>query len=158
MRLSATLVNATLAYRLHLTNGGDQPMTDLAVSGDMIAAHASRPVDEQLGTAGGAALPPLHRVETLAPGQSVTLTGDIRLPLAAIRPIRRGDAALFVPLARIEAHGQAIDGSTISTRGTFLVGQEPDAGSERLQPFRLDLGPRVYAHVGQRLLAAAPAL
>lgn len=152
-RMSATLVNTTLSYRLAVTNRGAQPLNDVRIAGDMIAAHASRPASEQLGP-GEAALPELHRIATLAPGESVTLAGDIRLPLVSITPIRRGDAALFVPLARLRAHGQDPTGATIEGGGTFLVGQEPGA-SKRLQPFRLDLGPRNYSRLGQQLLPAA---
>jgi hypothetical protein len=152
-RMSATLVNTTLSYRLAVTNRGAEPLHDVRIAGDMIGAHASRSASEQLGMA-GAALPELHRIATLAPGESVTLGGDIRLPLVSITPIRRGDAALFVPLARLRGHAQDPTGATIEGSGTFLVGQEPGA-SKRLQPFRLDLGPRNYSNLGQQLLPAA---
>ena len=152
-RMSATLVNTTLSYRLAVTNRGTHPLHDVRIAGDMISAHASRSASELLG-AGAATLPELHRIATLAPGESVTLGGDIRLPLVSITPIRRGDAALFVPLARLRAHGLDPAGSTIAGGGTFLVGQEPGA-SKRLQPFRLDLGPRNYSRLGQQLLPAA---
>jgi hypothetical protein len=152
-RMSATLVNTTLSYRLAVTNRGAQPLHDIRIAGDMISAHASRSASELLG-AGAAALPELHRIATLAPGESVTLGGDIRLPLVSITPIRRGDAALFVPLARLRGHGIDPAGATIESGGTFLVGQEPGA-SKRLQPFRLDLGPRNYSRLGQQLLPAA---
>ena len=152
-RMSATLVNTTLSYRLAVTNRGTQALHDVRIAGDMIAAHASRSATEQLGP-GEATLPELHRIATLAPGESVTLGGDIRLPLVSITPIRRGDAALFVPLARLRAHGLDPAGATIEGGGTFLVGQEPGA-SKRLQPFRLDLGPRNYSRLGQQLLPAA---
>ncbi|MET0180538.1 MAG: hypothetical protein ABW194_08670 [Novosphingobium sp.] len=149
-RMSATLVNATLSYRLAVTNNGPVPLREVSVAGDMIGAHASRPAEELLGAA-GIELPPLHAVAALAPGESVELRGDIRLPLVAITPIRRGPAALFVPLARLRARGFAPDGAPVEGGGTFLVGQEPDANA-RLQPFRLDLGPRNYSQIGQQLL------
>ena len=152
-RMSATLVNTTLSYRLAVTNRGLEALHDIRIAGDMIAAHASRSATEQLGPA-EASLPELHRIATLAPGESVTLGGDIRLPLVSITPIRRGDAALFVPLARLRGHAQDPAGATVVGGGTFLVGQEPGA-SKRLQPFRLDLGPRNYSKLGQQLLPAA---
>lgn len=150
-RLSATLVNATLAYRLVAANEGAHPLSDIAIGGDMTSAHASRAVEEQLGLA-GPDLPPLHRIATLAPGESVTLGGEIRLPLRAIIPVRTGAAQLFVPLARFDAWASGPGGKAVRARGVFLVGQE-GTGSERLQPFRLDLGPRVYDRLGQRSLA-----
>ena len=152
-RMSATLVNTTLSYRLAVTNNGAEPLRDVGIAGDMIAAHASRPVEELLGPA-GAVLPELHRIASLAPGESVTLGGDIRLPLVAITPIRKGNAALFVPLARLRARATDGHGAAVEGGGTFLVGQPGAAANARLQPFRLDLGPRNYSRLGQQRLPA----
>jgi hypothetical protein len=152
-RMSATLMNTALSYRLSLTNRGAVAVRDVRVDGDMISAHASRPPGELFGPF-AAVLPELHRVPALAPGESVTLTGEIRLPLTAITPIRRGNAAFFVPLARLRARGLAPTGVSVEGGGTYLVGQEPGA-NRKLQPFRLDLGPRNYSKLGQHLLPAA---
>ena len=149
--MSASLINTTLSYRLAVSNHGAEPLSEVTVAGDMIAAHASRGSAELLAASG---LPELHRIATLAPGESVTLGGDIRLPLVSITPIRRGNAAFFVPLARLRARGRSPDGRIVEGGGTFLVGQEPGA-SKRLQPFRLDLGPRNYSRLSQQLLPAA---
>lgn len=150
-RMSATLVNATLAYRLSVANTGTVPLSGIAIGGDMISAHASRPVEEQLGH-DGTPLAPLHGIASLAPGESVTLGGDLRLPLSAILPIRRGDAALFVPLARFAVQASDPAGRAIGMRRAFLVGQSRSAAAGKLQPFRLDLGPRLYSDLGQRAL------
>jgi hypothetical protein len=152
-RLSATLMTTTLAYRLAVTNRGAATVRDVRVDGDMVAAHASRPPEQLFGPY-AAVLPELHRVSALAPGESVTLTGEIRLPLVAITPIRRGNAAFFVPLARLRARGVTRTGISAEGGGTYLVGQEPGA-NRKLQPFRLDLGPRNYSKLGQHLLSAA---
>ena len=150
-RMSATLFNATLAYRLVVTNTGASPLTGIEIGGDMISAHASRPAEEQLGT-DGAALAPLHGVARLGPGESVVLGGELRLPLSSILPIRRGDAHLFVPLARFLALALGPDGPPITLRRAFLVGQSRSKSADKLQPFRLDLGPRLYSELGQRAL------
>ena len=152
-RMSATLMNTTLSYHLSLTNRSAATVRDVRVDGDMISAHASRQPGELFGPF-AAVLPELHRVPALAPGESVTLTGEIRLPLTAITPIRRGNAAFFVPLARLRARGVARTGVSVEGGGTYLVGQEPGA-NRKLQPFRLDLGPRNYSKLGQHLLPAA---
>lgn len=152
VRMSATLVFATLSYRLTVTNTGGEAARDLVVSGDMVSAHASIPRQEMLGE-DGASLPILHRIALLEPGASEVLTGDIRLPLSAILPIQRGGQRLFVPIARVATVATAPTGA-ISTHQAFLVGQEPQANA-KLQPFRLDLGPRLYSQVGQRPVGAA---
>ncbi|OYX91222.1 MAG: hypothetical protein B7Y74_14975 [Novosphingobium sp. 35-62-5] len=138
VRMSASLVNATLVYRIVLTAKSD--MEQIAVRADMTAAHASRPADEQLG---GDDAPVLHQIAAMAAGETVVLTGELRLPLSAITPIRHGSAALFVPLVRIAVEGP------LRLRRAFVVGLDESANTLRLQPFRLDLGPRVYAQVGQ---------
>ncbi|NMN06282.1 MULTISPECIES: hypothetical protein [unclassified Novosphingobium] len=153
-RLSATLVNATLSCRLVLTNHGAAPLIDLALSGDMTSAHASRPMDEQLGLA-GPELPPLRLVEQLAPGESVTVAAEMRLPLSSILTIRAGAAQLFVPIVRASVWAtKADDGGAQHAHGAFLVGQPAAPGDQaaRLQPFRLDQGPRVFDALDQRAM------
>jgi hypothetical protein len=137
-RMNASLMATTLSYTIRLTNHSAEPLSALAVEGDMISAHASLPPERQI--AGSAQRLELrHALVTLAPGESAEFTGDFRLPLAAITPIRSGEAAYFVPLARLRVEVQ-----------TFVVGELPDAPGAALRPFRLDLGPRTYSRLGQR--------
>jgi hypothetical protein len=118
----------------------------------MIAAHASLPVARQLGLE-GAHLEMRHELASLAPGESATLSGEIRLPLAMITPIRSGAAAFFVPLARFRIEAARKGAETLSLVRTFVVGETPEQAGAALRPFRLDLGPRVYSRVGQREVA-----
>jgi hypothetical protein len=147
LRLSLTLMNATLAYRLELANHGAAPLTGLAIGADMIAAHASLSREEQLaGPRPGNGTAP-QRIERLEPGETRVVEGEFRLPFPQIVPIRQGDAALLLPLARFRVEA---DGSAPLVR-TFVVGQ-PGQGSS-LQPFRLDQGPRVYPRLAQHAFA-----
>ena len=145
-RMSATLFNATLAYRLSVTAG--TAIENLTVRGDMTAAHSSRPAQEQLGSGDA---PVLHSAGPLVAGESIELAGEIRLPLSAITPIQHGSAALFIPLVRLELEGMA-DGKPVRLRAAFVVGLEERGSDERLHPFRLDLGPRNYPYVGRRAI------
>ncbi len=142
-RMSATLMNVTLAYRLVVSNGSDSAIGPIYIAADMIAAHASLAIEEQLGT-DGAPLELRHELPGLAPGESAVLSGELRLPLARINPIRSGELALFIPLARFRAESGDLHASA-----TFVVG-ESAADAAPLRPFRLDLGPRVYSQLGQR--------
>lgn len=148
-RFSATLVNASIDYRLRVTNAGAQRLEDIIISGDMIGAHASLPAQTQFAHAGDP-LEPRHRIAALAPGESADLSGTLRLPLAGAMPIRHGGAALFVPLVRLCARAGA-DGPAFAS--THVVGEVPTRPGGGLRPFRLDLGPRIYAEVEQRKLA-----
>lgn len=144
LRMSLTLINAALAYRLEVTNRGPIALTGLAIGADMIAAHASMTREQHLdGPANGAVA---GRIERLEPGESRVIEGEFRVPFSHIVPIRQGSAALLLPLARfrIEAEG------TRPVVRTFAVGQP---GNGALQPFRLDQGPRVYPRLAQRAFA-----
>jgi hypothetical protein len=146
LRLSLTLMNATLAYRLEITNRSTAPIVSLGIGADMIAAHASMSREQQLSGPGADART-VQRIERLEPGESRLVAGEFRVPFTQIVPIRQGNAALLLPLARFRL---TAEGAAPVVR-TFAVGQP---GANRgLQPFRLDLGPRVYPQLAQRAFA-----
>ena len=147
-RLSATLMNATLDYRIELANESDRTVELIALAADMIGAHASLGA-EQLAQ-NTAELEVLHRVPRLAAGERKELTGSIRLPLAQIVPIRQGQAAIFVPLVRVRLSASPNGGDPFEAPRTFVIGEPPLASGGGLRPFRLDLGPRIYADVAAR--------
>jgi hypothetical protein len=146
VRLSLTLLNAALAYRLTVTNRGGAAIEGLQIVADMISAHASLSREEQLsGPRSPAAT--MQRIDRLEPGERRVVQGEFRLPFPQIVPIRQGSAALLMPLARFRLE----TGSAAPLVRTFVVGQ-PGSGAG-LQPFRLDLGPRVYPTLTQRAFA-----
>lgn len=150
-RLSATLMNTALTYELTVTNTGPDAIGPIAVSGDMIGAHASIPPKVLLETAADGE--PHHRIPRLEPGESAAMSGELRLPLAAITPIRNGAATLFVPLARFRVLAFRDGRPPVSANHAFVVGEEPQNPGSALKPFRLDLGPRLYSSITQRELA-----
>lgn len=148
-RLDASLVATTLAYQLRLTNHGATALSALTIEGDMVAAHSSLPVEQQIASI-GQKLELRHSLAELAPGESAEFRGELRLPLTAITPIRAGNAAYFVPLARLRMQAaQGADDSLIVAQ-TFVIGELPDQPGGALRPFRLDLGPRTFGKLGQR--------
>lgn len=145
------LVNARLVYRLSLTNLGNASIGPVSIACDIISAHASLSAREQL-LFGGDKVEPKHQFRSLAPGETVSLTGELQLPIAAILPIRSGNASLFVPLARF--HITALDAGQpplVSTR-IFVIGENPEQPGRRLRPIRIDLGPRTLSRISQREL------
>ena len=149
-QLAITLTAATLTYRITLTNSGAGPMTGIAIDGDMISAHSSLSRDDQLANE-QSPLEQRHQIEMIPAGRSARVTGEMRLPLPAIRAIHKGEAALFVPLARFRvAAAQGAKGTVIQT---VLVGQRSPRPGGGLQPFRLDFGPRIYPEVTQRIFS-----
>ena len=96
------------------------------------------------------ALEPRHDVAALAPGETVALTGELRLAVADIVPIRHGAAQLFVPLARFRIEPEA--GASPATR-VFVVGQPGARPGDALRPFRIDAMPGVFRDLAQREIA-----
>ncbi len=150
-RLSASLMATTLSYRLTLTNHSAETIAALAIEGDMVSAHASLPPEKQMAQE-SEALELRHALAALAPGESAELTGDIRLPLAAITAIRAGEQAYFVPLARFRVEAAGPGGAALVIARTFVVGEVADGPQTTLRPFRLDLGARTYSRISQREL------
>ncbi|MFM5953836.1 MAG: hypothetical protein ACKOPE_06005 [Novosphingobium sp.] len=148
-RMNASLMATTLNYVLKLTNNSSGLLSALAVEGDMISAHASLPPEAQIAN-DNQRLELRHALVELAPGESAEFTGDFRLPLSAVTPIRAGDAAYFVPLARLRVEASTAGGDSLVQVQTFVVGELPEAPGAALRPFRLDLGPRTYSKLGQR--------
>lgn len=148
-RMSASLMATTLSYVVTLTNTGTEPLSALAVEGDMVSAHASLPPEQQIA-GDGQRLELRHALVTLAPGESAEFTGDFRLPLASVTPIRAGEAAYFVPLARLRVEASTAAGQPLVKVQTYVVGEIPEVVGAALRPFRLDLGPRTYNRIGQR--------
>jgi hypothetical protein len=145
--LSRAMVNATLAYRLTLTNHDSTALGPLRVAGDITSAHASLPAAELLAP-NGDTLATIHEVPQLAPGASTVLSGELRLPLASILPIQSGSARVFVPLARFRVDA----GNGTATTRVFVVGQASEQPGGALRPFPLDRGPGVDRWLDQHEL------
>ena len=146
LRMARSMVYATLSYEVLVTNRGGQPLTDVKLGADLVTAHARIPTDQQLADP----LLPLAPVKTIAqldPGQSVTVAGELRLPVAEIRPIPHGKAVVYVPLLRVRGEAEGL----IPVARTFVVGV-PGGVNQRLQPFRLDEMPQTYRSVSQHAL------
>ena len=86
LRLSLTLINATLSYRLEVANRGALPLEDLRIGADMISAHSSMSREQQLAGPGMGATPQ-QRIARLEPGESRVVEGEFRVPFSQIVPI-----------------------------------------------------------------------
>jgi hypothetical protein len=133
--LQQSIRYVTLAYRLTLAVNGP-PARDVVIDGDFISAHASRDTAELLAPSRDR-LVRLHEAALVAPGESLELSGTLRLSIEEIDLVRQGRATLFVPLARfIVSHGER------SESHVFTFGEPPRREGGALVPFRLDHGPR----------------
>jgi LPXTG-motif cell wall-anchored protein len=147
VRLS--LVYATVQYELELANAGTSDLAQLQIRADLMSAHSSLGTHEQLAPA-PETLEVKHTLPDLAPGESQTLKGEVRVPLNQIRPLVKGNAQFLVPLVRFCI--LAPDGSGV--RRVYTVGPS-DAGSGTIASVRLDAGPRNLRELDAREIEAA---
>ncbi|TMM48829.1 hypothetical protein [Qipengyuania marisflavi] len=147
VKLTRSVAFATLKYRLTLINRTHAALKDVTVGADIVSAHAQSPVDQQVANS-GTAIETRHTIARVSPSQSMTIEGQVQMPLAQAQIIHQGRLPLLVPLLRVRVDG-AGDGALVKT---FVIGQGVPGGG-RLQPFRLDDAPRSYDAVAQRELA-----
>ena len=57
---------------------------------------------------------------------------------------------LFIPMVAFNVRYRFGEAGIGQTSASYLVGSESDPPVDKMGPFRLDLGPRVYRKVGQR--------
>ena len=146
IKLTRSVMNATLAYRVSLMNRATSALTNVTIGADVVSAHGGVPVEQQVASA-TQALETRHTFERIAPGQSVRYDGQITLPLSQVRAIRQSNAALFVPLLRLRVDGASVEPLV----KTFVVGLGVPNGG-RVMPFRIDEGPRSYEPIAARAL------
>ncbi|WP_229956060.1 hypothetical protein [Parasphingorhabdus litoris] len=144
---SSTLLNAVLNYAVTLTNRSDQLLRGIRLSGAMMQANSENARNGELESG-----ELLHEIEELPAGETISVKGDIRLPLNAIRPITIKAQALFIPLARFGV--VYLDQHDVECQqiASFIIGREYEPRRPKMAPFRLDLGPKIFEPVGQRPL------
>lgn len=148
-RLTMALVNARLSYSLSLTNLSDNAIGPVSIACDIISAHGSLSASEQL-LLEDHMVEPKHQFALLAAQETVSLTSELQLPVAAILPVRSGDASLFVPLARFRITALAEGRPPLVSTRIFVIGESPEQPGQRLKPIRIDQGPRTFSRISQR--------
>ena len=129
-----------LEFLVLLYNSGAAPARDVRVDAALI--NASPTQDRQISAffaqpSGGG-----ERVEVVAPLQRVTVRSSVTVSRAGIQPLLADGRPLLVPMTAVTALYHWGSNHIGQTSLSFLVGRKTD--SEKLAPFRLDLGPRVF--------------
>jgi LPXTG-motif cell wall-anchored protein len=147
-RAAATESEAYVHYALTLTNRGDADALNIRIDprlfnagaeGEMMAFFQG-PIHEQSGSP--------HVV--IPPGGRLKLNGQVAMPKAELREIELAGRRIFVPMVAINVAYDWAGGGGGRTSRSWLVGREAETPTEKMGPFRLDLGPRIYRSVGRR--------
>ena len=122
----------TIEYRLELANRTDRAVRDLSIATGIACARRG-----VTNTASPGAAREVQSLDRIGPQQSRSITGQLRLPLSEITPLRQGGKPLFIPLLHLTLEGQ---GQGATTR-TFVIGIPSEANPARVQPIMLDTLP-----------------
>jgi LPXTG-motif cell wall-anchored protein len=147
-RAAATENEVYVRYALTLTNKGDSDARNIRIDPRLFNAGAE---GEMLAFFQGA----IHELSgsphvVIRPGGSLKLNGQVAMPNAELREIELGGRRIFVPMVAINVAYDWAGGGAGRTSRSWLVGREAEVPTEKMGPFRLDLGPRIYRSVGRR--------
>lgn len=145
-RAVVTEQEVLLQFDVVLTNSGGAPARDVLVDAKLVPAYAGQ--DQEIAAFfqqpqdGGdrmAAIPPLGKI---------ALKSAVRLPIDQLHSFEVEGRRLFVPLVAFNILFRSGAGEGQAS-ASFLVGRGSDE-DEKLAPFRLDLGPRIFRGLSAR--------
>ena len=135
-----------LQFDVVLTNNGAAPARDVLVEAKLIPAHAGQ--DEEIAAFFQQPEATGDRMAGIPPKGKVSLKSAVRLPLEQLHSFEVDGRKLFVPLVAFNILFRSTGGDGQAS-ASFLVGRGNDS-DEKLAPFRLDLGPRIFRGLSAR--------
>ena len=136
-------------FELELFNSGSAPARGVLVEASLFNAGPTQ--DEQIASFFGNPVGAGERIVAIPPLQRVAVRTQVIAPREQIQAYELGGRQVFIPLIAFNAlySWSRGDGQTSTS---YLLGR--DAKSEKMGPFRLDLGPRIFRDVAARPLPA----
>ena len=137
----------TIEFDLELFNSGSAAVRGILVEAVMLNAGPAQ--EQEINAFFGKPAGGGDRIDMLGPLKRMTLNTRVVTSREHVRTFKVGEREVFVPLLAFNAHYRA--GSTDGqTAVSYLVGR--DGNGQKMAPFRLDLGPRLFRGLGARLL------
>ena len=134
-------------FELDVYNSGSTPATDVRVAIQMFNAAPDQ--EGELAAFFAAPGEGANRAPDIAPYKRFELRPQLVIPRERLRVLEAGGRRFFVPLIAISIRYNSGKTEGQSAAG-FLIGR--DNSGEKLAPFRVDLGPRIYRGLGARIL------
>ena len=142
-RAVVTESDVMLQFDVVVANSGSAPARDVLVEARMVCAHPGQ--DAEIAAFFQQPIGKGDRIAAIQPLGRISLKSSVRLPLEQLHSFQVEGRTLFVPLV---AFNILYSGNS-QTSASFLVGRGTDA-DEKLAPFRLDLGPRIFRGLSSR--------
>ncbi|QIK78364.1 hypothetical protein G7077_05040 [Sphingomonas piscis] len=137
--------HATLEFTLVALNSGNAPARDVRIEVAMLNAGPAQ--DQEIAAFFQQPAGVGDPIEGIPPMRSIELNSRVSMPLEQVRAFEVAGRRLLVPLIAFNALFRWTSGEG-QTSQSYLVGREGDG--EKMAPFRLDLGPRVFRNLGAR--------
>lgn len=136
---------AAIAFELSVFNSGSAPARDVLLEASLFNAGPMQ--DQQIRMFFENPVAKGDRIPVIPPLQRVAVSTAVFLPREQVRPIEVEGRQLFVPLIAFNALYGWSTGSGQSS-ASYVVGKTTQG--EKLAPFRLDLGARVFRNLEAR--------
>ncbi|MEO5972608.1 MAG: hypothetical protein ABIP91_04515 [Sphingomicrobium sp.] len=135
-----------LQFDLTIINSGSAPARDVLVEGQLVTAHAAQ--DAEIAGFFAAEAGSGDRMALIPPLGRISLKSAVRLPLDQLHSFEVEGRRLFVPLVALNIFFRSGSGEGQAS-ASYLVGRGTNE-DEKLAPFRLDLGPRIFRGLSAR--------
>jgi hypothetical protein len=140
----------TIEFEIEITNTGNAPARGVLVEARLVNAGPSQ--DSEIGQFFSNPVGQGERIESIAPLRNVRIRSGLVMPLEQVQIYEIAGRKVFVPLIAFNILYSWARGSG-QTSASYLVGR--DTKGDKLAPFRLDLGPRLFRSLGQTPLPIA---
>ena len=142
-RAVVTETDVMLQFDVVVSNSGSAPAREVLVEARMVCAHAGQ--DAEIAAFFQQPVGKGDRIAAIQPLGRISLKSSVRMPLSQLHSFTLEGRTLFVPLV---AFNILYSGDSQAS-ASFLVGRGTEE-DEKLAPFRLDLGPRIFRGLSAR--------
>ena len=139
----------TFEFDLSMMNSGSAPARDVLIEASTFNAGPTQ--DQEIEAFFASPVGEGERIAAIPPLKSFNLRTQVSVARSQVRVLEAGGRHVFVPLMAFNAVYRW-GGGEGQTSEAFLLGR--DTQGEKMAPFRLDLGARVFRGVGKRPLPA----
>ncbi|MFL6735204.1 MAG: hypothetical protein ACJ8EY_11000 [Sphingomicrobium sp.] len=136
---------ATIEFEVSVTNSGSAIARDLLIEAMMFNAGPAQ--DQEIAGFFANPFGKGDAVPALAPLKGMQFKSSVNLPVEQLRVFQVAGRQLIVPLIGFNALYRWGGGQGQTSR-SYLVGREGEG--EKMAPFRMDLGPRLFRNLGAR--------
>lgn len=136
---------ARIEFEIGLSNSGGAPARDVLLEACMFNAGPAQ--DQEIGAFFAHPVGTGNRVPMLPPLKRLAFKSAVALTLQQMKVFEIAGRKVFVPLIAFNALYRWSGGEG-QTSASYLVGRDTQA--EKLAPFRVDLGPKLFRDLGAR--------